>query len=74
MLDDESVVPKREHDKVVEEREQYQALYLQTLERCRNLEQGILGQKSERIAGDNYNGSNTAGQLSVVWYPGPESQ
>src|SRR5205814_607815 len=34
------------------EREQYRELYLQTLELCRKLELGILGQKSERL-GEN---------------------
>jgi transposase len=32
------------------EREEYRALYLQTMERCRKLELGILGSKSEHVA------------------------
>jgi transposase len=32
------------------EREQYRTLYLQTLELCRKLEQGLLGQKREKLA------------------------
>jgi hypothetical protein len=47
VLVDESV-PKAEYEKLVEERDQYRELYLKTLEQCRKLEQGILGQKSER--------------------------
>src|SRR5579862_4567317 len=31
------------------EREEYRALYLQTMERCRKLELGILGSKSEHL-------------------------
>ncbi|MGH8277831.1 MAG: hypothetical protein ACRETH_14175, partial [Steroidobacteraceae bacterium] len=49
MLVDENAVPKAQYEKVVEEREHYHALYLQTLEQCRKLELGILGQKSERL-------------------------
>jgi hypothetical protein len=40
------------YEKAVEEREHYRELYLQTLEQCRKLEQGIVGPKSERLAGD----------------------
>jgi hypothetical protein len=40
------------------EREEYRALYLQTMERCRKLELGILGSKSEHLP------ENTA-QLSL---------
>ncbi|MFO0674385.1 MAG: hypothetical protein U0235_33050 [Polyangiaceae bacterium] len=32
------------------ERDEYRALYLQTMERCRKLELGILGQKSGEAA------------------------
>jgi transposase len=49
----EKRVAKAEH-----EREEYRALYLQTMERCRKLELGILGSKSEHLA-DN------ASQLSL---------
>ena len=48
MLDDAGV-PKADYEKVVEERDQYRELYLKMLEQCRKLEQGILGQKSERL-------------------------
>ena len=34
------------------ERDEYRALYLQTMERCRKLELGLLGQKSEKLRGD----------------------
>ena len=36
--------------KAEREREEYRALYLQTMERCRKLELGILGSKSEHLA------------------------
>ena len=41
-----------ENEQLIEERDQYRELYLKTLEQCRKLELGILGQKSERIVGD----------------------
>lgn len=34
------------------ERDEYRALYLQTMERCRKLEIGLLGQKSEKLRGN----------------------
>jgi transposase len=34
------------------EREQYRKLYLETMERCRKLERGLLGQKSEKLRDD----------------------
>lgn len=37
-----------ENEKLIAEREEYRKLYLSTLELCRKLEQGILGQKRER--------------------------
>jgi len=40
------------------ERDEYRALYLQTMERCRKLEMGLLGQKSEKLR-------NNDGQLSL---------
>ncbi len=40
------------NEKLVAEREEYRKLYLNTLELCRKLEQGILGQKRERLSGD----------------------
>jgi len=35
------------------ERDEYRALYLQTMERCRKLELGLLGQKSEKLRGND---------------------
>lgn len=35
------------------ERDEYRALYLQTMERCRKLEIGLLGQKSEKLRGND---------------------
>lgn len=52
MLVDESVVLKSQYEKIVEERDQYRELYLKMLAQCRKLELGILGQKSERLVGD----------------------
>ena len=51
MLVDEEPL-KAEIEKLAEERDQYRELYLKTLEQCRKLELGILGQKSEKLAGD----------------------
>ena len=34
------------------ERDHYHALYLEMLERCRKLEKGLVGPKSERLSGD----------------------
>lgn len=43
----------RERLSVVEqERDRYKSLYLETLERCRKLEKGLLGPKSERLRDD----------------------
>jgi transposase len=38
-----------ERDRLATEREQYRELYLRTLEQCRKLELGLLGQKAERV-------------------------
>ncbi len=47
---------RRAHDKAAMDREQYRALYMQVLERCRMLERGILaGKKAERFAGEDAN-------------------
>lgn len=35
------------------ERDQYRRLYLETMERCRKLERGLIGQKSERLRKDD---------------------
>jgi len=45
---------RKEHAKASSDREQYRALYMQMLERCRLLERGIVaGQKAERFSGDD---------------------
>ena len=41
-----------EREQANAERERYRALYLEMLERCRMLEKGLVGPKSERLAGD----------------------
>lgn len=41
-----------DRDKAVSDRDHYRELYLKTLEQCRKLELGILGQKSERLSGN----------------------
>jgi len=46
------------------EREQYRKLYLDMLETCRKLEQGILGQKRERLTGAD--ASTTLSLLSML--------
>ncbi|HEY3816404.1 MAG TPA: transposase [Polyangiaceae bacterium] len=46
------------------QREEYRALYLQTMERCRKLELGILGSKSEHLP-DN-NAQLSLGMLSMM--------
>jgi transposase len=48
--DENVVLPKGQYDKLVDDREHYRDLYLSTLERCRKLELGILGQKAERLS------------------------
>jgi transposase len=53
-----------EREAVRAERDQYRALYLQTLEVCRKLELGIIGQKRERLSpGD---AQLTMGMLSML--------
>lgn len=42
-----------ERARLAEEREKYRALYLETLETCRKLERGLLGQKAERLSVDD---------------------
>jgi transposase len=42
-----------EREAVAAERDQYRALYLQTLELCRKLELGIVGPKRERLSGSD---------------------
>lgn len=41
-----------EREQANAERERYRSLYLEMLERCRMLEKGLVGPKSERLAGD----------------------
>ena len=44
---------------LIAERDQYKALYMQMLERCRKLELGIIGQKREKLSGED-------GQLTMA--------
>jgi transposase len=53
-----------ENARLFSEREQYRKLYLDTLETCRKLEQGILGQKRERLTGED--ASTTLSLLSML--------
>ena len=43
---------EQEQVAIREERDAYHAIYLETLERCRKLELGLRGQKSERLTND----------------------
>ena len=43
---------EREREEAKGERDRYRRLYQQMLERCRKLEKGLLGQKSERLGDD----------------------
>jgi len=45
--DNESL--RAQNEKLADERERYRALYQQTLETCKKLERGLLGQKAERL-------------------------
>ena len=55
-LEREMALLRQAHDKATSDREQYRALYMQLLERCRLLERGIVaGKKAERFAGDDAN-------------------
>src|SRR5262245_23250959 len=40
-------------ERLTSEREHYRELYLRTLEQCRKLELGLLGQNSERLSGND---------------------
>ena len=53
MVDGDLAQLKSENAQLAEERDHYRDLYQQAIERCRKLELGILGQKSERLVGDN---------------------
>lgn len=46
---DRIVELERKVDQLTSEREEYRKLYLQMVETCRRLEQGLLGQKAERL-------------------------
>jgi len=50
--------------RLVAEREQYRKLYLDMLEKCRKLEQGILGSKRERLTGED--ASTTLSLLAML--------
>ena len=49
MADDDLTALQSRLNQAVSEREHYRELYLGLLEKCRKLELGILGQKSERL-------------------------
>lgn len=51
-------------DAVTGERDEYRKLYLQTLEICRKLEMGIIGQKRERLSGSD--AQLTMGMLQML--------
>jgi transposase len=48
-LEGRFAVADAERETAARERDEYRALYLETMERCRKLERGILAQKSERL-------------------------
>jgi transposase len=50
--DEQAALLIAENKRLTEEREHYRELYLHTLEQCRKLEQGIVGPRSERLAGN----------------------
>jgi len=52
-LEKRFAVAEREREDARRERDEYRALYLQTMERCRKLELGLLGQKSEKLRGND---------------------
>jgi transposase len=49
-VEDELAALRDENKKLTDEREQYRELYMAMVERCRKLELGLLGQKSERLS------------------------
>jgi len=49
---DELIALRRELDQAISDREHYRELYLSLLEKCRKLELGIVGPKSERLSGN----------------------
>lgn len=52
-LEKENEVLRSDNDRLSREREEYRKLYQQMLEQCRKLELGILGQKAERLQGND---------------------
>src|SRR5262245_45315618 len=50
LADNERLVA--DNERLATEREHYRELYQRTLEQCRKLEIGLLGQKSERLGGN----------------------
>ena len=49
LVSDEAIAQMlADNERLAAEREHYRELYLRTLEQCRKLELGLLGQKSER--------------------------
>jgi transposase len=48
-LETRFVAAEQERETAVRERDEYRALYLETMERCRKLELGMLASKSERL-------------------------
>lgn len=52
LLEQEQAAIRDERDAAKQERDAYHALYLEMLERCRKLELGLRGQKSERLANE----------------------
>jgi len=57
-LEKKFAIAERERDESKRERDEYRALYLEMMERCRKLELGILGSKSEHL-------SDNGAQLSL---------
>lgn len=51
-LEDEVAVARGEVATVRDERDRYHQLYLEMMERCRKLERGLIGRKSEKLAPD----------------------
>ena len=57
-LEKKFAAAEREREAAARERDEYRALYLETMERCRKLERGILASKSEHLP-------DTGAQLSL---------
>jgi len=52
-IDERLAALKAAAERLISERDQYKQLYLEMLERCRKLELGIVGQKRERLSGND---------------------